>query len=262
MISIGPLALAIERLIAVLGILAFITAAHWLGRKHGKGCENGAWRALIVGLIAARAGFVAQNWPAYAAEPLTVLYVWQGGFSPLIGLAGAAIVLALTLRRSPAILPMGIALAGCGALAFIATTVFVTSAQRPLPPGLIVHSLTGEPHSLDEWEGKPLVINLWATWCPPCRREMPMMVEEAARSPIPILLVNQGESADQVRLWLAVQRLSPAQALLDANHGIAAATGSAGLPATLFIDSKGMIRTLHVGEISRAALLADMRELD
>jgi len=262
MISLGPLAMALERLFAVLGIIAFMAAASWIGRRHGNGSDKAAWRALVIGFIAARLGFVAQNWPAFASEPFSILYVWQGGFSPPAGLAPTAFILVLSLRRSRALLPMGIAFAGSAAAALIATSLFLGSAQRPLPQGLVLHSLTGGTYALDNRKGKPFVINLWATWCPPCRREMPMLVEEAARSPVPILLVNQGEDALSVRAWLDEQGLAQGHVLLDHTQSTAAAIGSTGLPATLFIDSKGVIRELHVGEISRAALRAGLRSLD
>ncbi|ABQ70078.1 MULTISPECIES: TlpA disulfide reductase family protein [Sphingomonadales] len=262
MISVGPLALALERLFAVLGIVAFMAAASWIGRRHGKDSDKAAWRALLVGLVAARAGFVGQNWSAFAVEPLSIFYVWQGGFFPLAGLAAAAISLVLSLRRSPALFPTGMAFVGSAAAALIATSLFLASSQRPLPQGLVLHSLAGEASALDDRKGKPFVINLWASWCPPCRREMPMLIEEAARSPVPILLANQGEDATKVRTWLDGQRLTSAHILLDSDQSAAAAIGSAGLPATLFVDSKGVIRELHVGEISRAALLAGLRELD
>lgn len=262
MISFGPLALALERLFAVLGIATFLTAASWIGRRHEKVSEKAAWRALLVGLLAARLGFVAQNWPGFAVDPQTILYVWQGGFSPLVGLTAAAITLGLSLRRTRVLLPMSIALASSAAAVLAATALLLVSAHKPLPQGLVLHSLAGEASTLDEQRGKPFVINLWASWCPPCRREMPMLVEEAARSPVPILLVNQGEDAERVRAWLQGQNLAPANVLLDQDQRAPAAIGSAGLPATLFVDSKGVIRELHVGEISRAALLAELRELD
>ena len=262
MISIGPLALALERLFAALGIIGFLTAASWIGRRHGRSSEKAAWRALLVGLVAARAGFVGQNWSAFAVEPLSIFYVWQGGFSPLAGLAAAAISLVLSLSRSPALLPTGMAFVGSAAAALIATSLFLASAQRPLPQGLVLHSLAGEASALDDRKGKPFVINLWAIWCPPCRRELPMLIEEAERSPVPILLANQGEDAANVRIWLDGERLTSTHILLDRDQTAAAAIGSAGLPAMLFIDSKGIIRMAHVGEISRAALIAGLRELD
>lgn len=262
MISLGPFALALERLFAILGILLFMAAASWIDRRQGGGSEKAAWRALLVGVLAARLGFVAQNWPAFAVDPATILYVWQGGFSPFAGLSAAAIMLVLSLWTSRARLPMALAFAASAAAAIAATSLFLAAAQRPFPPGLVLHSLDGEARPLDSYRGKPMVINLWATWCPPCRREMPMLAEEAARSPVPILLVNQGEEAAKLRAWLQGEGLTPAPVLIDRDQRLAAATGSTGLPATLFVDSKGVIREVHVGEISRAALLAGLRTLD
>lgn len=262
MISIGPLALALERLIAVLGIIIFMIAASWISRRHGKDSDKAAWYALLIGLAFARVGYVVQNWSSYALDPLNILYIWQGGFSPLIGLAAAAIALVLFLRKSSALLPMGLALTGSAAAALIASSLFIISAEQPLPQGLVFQSLSGEASAMDDRKGKPFVINLWATWCPPCRREMPMMVEEAARSPVPIILANQGEDVAKVKEWLDSQRLTSADVLLDQNQSAIAAIGSAGLPATLFVDSKGIIRAQHVGEISRAALLAGIRDLE
>lgn len=61
MISIGPLALALERLIAVLGIIIFMIAASWISRRHGKDSDKAAWYALLIGLAFARVGYVVQN---------------------------------------------------------------------------------------------------------------------------------------------------------------------------------------------------------
>lgn len=262
MISLGPLALALERLIAILGIFAFLAATSLIGRRHGKPVETSAWIALFAGLLVARFAFVAQNWPAFAAEPAVILYIWQGGFAPLPGLAAAGIVLILSLRKTRALPAMGAAFAGIALASLAATALFLASVQRPLPPDIVLHSLAGDANALDDRKGKPFVINLWATWCGPCQREMPMLVEEASRAPVPILLVNQGEEPAQVRAWLARQGLTPAHILLDRDQRAAAAIGSAGLPTTLFVDSEGMIRELHVGELSRAALLAGMRKLE
>ena len=51
MISVGPLALALERLFAVLGIVVFMATANWIGRRHGPDSDKAAWRALLVGLV-------------------------------------------------------------------------------------------------------------------------------------------------------------------------------------------------------------------
>ncbi|MGE4322629.1 MAG: redoxin domain-containing protein [Sphingobium sp.] len=262
MISLGPLALAMERMIAILGIFAFLSAAGWTGRRHGKIAETAAWMALLAGVLVARLAFVVQNWPAFAAEPATILFVWQGGFAPLPGLAAAGIVLLLLLRGTPALRAMGIAFAVIAATSLAVSALLLGVAQRPLPPDIVVHSLAGDTSVLDARDGRPVVINLWATWCGPCQREMPMLVEEAGRSSVPILLVNQGEAPARVRAWLAARGLSPVHIRLDPGQRAAAAVGARGLPTTLFVDGRGMIREVHVGEISRAALLAGVRKLE
>ena len=169
---------------------------------------------------------------------------WLMAIPPVLFLALAGMFWAGMHRQNPGELP----------------SVFV---GQPAPP-LGGETLPGIPGvtNAELTQGKLTVVNFWASWCPPCRREMPMLIEEAARSPVPILLANQGEDATKVRTWLDGQRLTSAHILLDSDQSAAAAIGSAGLPATLFVDSKGVIRELHVGEISRAALLAGLRELD
>lgn len=74
-----------------------------------------------------------------------------------------------------------------------------------------------------------MVINLWATGCPPCRREMPMMIDVAADSAVPVLLANQTESAAQIRAYLDCQGLPDGAIRLDPGGTLAAAIGSSAL---------------------------------
>ena len=113
--------------------------------------------------------------------------------------------LVLSLRRSPALFPTGMAFVGSAAAALIATSLFLASSQRPLPQGLVLHSLAGEASALDDRKGKPFVINLWASWCPPCRREMPALIAAAKAHPeVRFVFANQGEDADTIaQLYLA-----------------------------------------------------------
>jgi len=127
-------------------------------------------------------------------------------------------------------------------------------------PRLTVTSLEGRPVELGI-PGRPMVINLWATWCPPCRREMPMLIDVARSSEVPVLLVNQGEDAAAIRAFLATQGLADGAILTDPGGGLGQAVASAALPTTLFVNEAGEIAGLHVGEISRPALTAGMRDL-
>ncbi len=61
-------------------------------------------------------------------------------------------------------------------------------------PDISVRDIDGQPVSLQDLAGKPLVINLWATWCPPCRREMPVLAAAQQANPdVRFVFVNQGE---------------------------------------------------------------------
>ena len=155
-------------------------------------------------------------------------------------------------------------LATLGALSAIhvATYTLLAPDARPMPPGIALADLNGRWTELDHAEGEPRVINLWATWCPPCRREMPMVMDVAKQSTVPVLLANQGESVGQIRAYLAGEGLSDDGILTDPGGLLGEATGSPALPTTLFVDGDGNIARIHTGEISRAALTAAIRDLE
>ncbi len=260
-LQLGPLMLATDRAIAVALLWAFVAIGGMLAHRYDIRAAKTAWLALVSGIVAARVGFIASNFSAFRDDPWSMLYLWQGGFSWWLGVATAALVIVVTLGRSRA----GLALLGTtAALAGVngAATLLLAADPRPLPAGIALSTLDGVSTSLDAERGQPMVINLWATWCPPCRREMPMLIDVAAGSTVPLLLANQGENAARIRAYLRQENL-PEQAIrLDAGGALAAATGSSALPTTLFIDGAGRIRKTHAGEISRAALTAAIRDLE
>ena len=89
-----------------------------------------------------------------------------------------------------------------------------------------------------------------------------MLAEIAADSSVPILLVNQGESPDVVRTYLDEQTIGSGDVVLDRGSGLSHALGIGGLPTTLFVDADGLVQRTHLGEISRAALLAELAALE
>lgn len=264
-LEIGPLKIATDRGVAIALFWAFLTIGAVIGRRIGTGTQTGAgrvaWIALIVGLIAGRLGFIIANADAFAAEPASAIAIWQGGFSLWAGVAAAAVVIAVMLRRGPAARWMGGALAGLVAVQLLAAYL-LAPAPRPLPRDLIVADMAMRPIPIDSLRGRPVVLNLWATWCPPCRREMPMMVDVASGSAIPILLVNQGEDAEQVRRYLMQGGLPEGAVRLDPRGLMMDRLAVRAIPTTLFIDANGVIRRTHVGEISRAMLTSAMRDLE
>lgn len=267
-IQIGPLALALDRLVAVGLMLAFLTALDWIVRRYRVAAWQPAGVALLAGLVAARAGHVWEYRESYALEPVAALQAWLGGWDWRAGVAATGLVLLLTMRRRKPVL------AGLGVLGglTLAWAGFLAAGENKsllrLPQALTLERVAAEPGTLPPWQigdlqGRPIVLNLWATWCPPCRREMPMLTRAAATERrAEILLVNQGETPAQITAFLRAQGLDPAHVASDPSGLLSEMTGAGALPTTLFIASDGTVRQVHTGEITRVQLDIAIRSLE
>ena len=148
------------------------------------------------------------------------------------------------------------------AAVFVATAIWgggLFALSRPDPeqklPSLTLSSLQGADVSLAQFEGKPTVVNIWATWCPPCVREMPVLHEAQAANPtVNFVFINQGESAQRVGPWLAARNLSLRNVLLDTQSQTPGVFKQRGLPTTLFFDAKGRLVSTRTGELSAGSL--------
>ncbi|MDE2274998.1 MAG: TlpA family protein disulfide reductase [Burkholderiales bacterium] len=129
-------------------------------------------------------------------------------------------------------------------------------AAPALPlPALTLTALDGRAITLSTLTGRPTVLNLWATWCPPCRREMPLLQQaQAARPDVRFVFVDQGETREQVARFLAGQSLPLRNVLLDSRLAVGAAFGQRALPTTLFFDATGRVVSTRVGALSEATL--------
>lgn len=97
-ITIGPLMLSVDRLVAVAGILAFIAVTSVAARKAGPGVARWSTTGLVVGIIAARIAHVALNWRTFSEDPWRVVAIWQGGFFWPAGVLAALILLLVQVR--------------------------------------------------------------------------------------------------------------------------------------------------------------------
>jgi thiol-disulfide isomerase/thioredoxin len=127
-------------------------------------------------------------------------------------------------------------------------------------PELSLTALDGSVVDLGELRGHPVVINYWATWCDPCRAEMPLLqsrYEEYAPD-LYILGVNAGEDQADVSKFVADLALT-FPVLLDKEYKAEAAFGIMAYPATVFVDSNGMIQARQIGQLDSRLLDAYLK---
>lgn len=256
MMSVGPFSVHVIA-VTLAALIAWLVARSMQHGEPRKTAANLLLDALFVGLIAARIGYVARWWPEYAAAPASIIAIGDGGFDWWIGLPAALIFVCWKSRhvravRRPALMGMA-----AGMLVWGAAQGVLMTLQRATPPlsALQLQTLGAAPISLGSYAGKPVVVNLWASWCPPCRREMPILAKAQSEHPdIVFLMVNEGELAPTVRTFLTLEKLSFDHVLLDQSSLAMHTFGSRGLPTTLFFDAQGKLVDSHMGELTAARL--------
>jgi thiol-disulfide isomerase/thioredoxin len=137
-------------------------------------------------------------------------------------------------------------------------------------PEVTLADREGRMRSLSEWNGRPQVINFWATWCAPCRREIPMLNQLARDGAWPEIALI-GIAVDFREDVLRYLEETPIEytVLIGEQDGLDAAQAfgvvSLGLPFTVFVDKAQRIVTIHVGELHRPqadVILSIVRALD
>jgi thiol-disulfide isomerase/thioredoxin len=122
-------------------------------------------------------------------------------------------------------------------------------AIRPASFQLKFKDLAGKEHSLSEYQGQNIVLNFWATWCPPCMAEMPSLVRLADQlkgKPGFAVLCLSDETAEKIRTKQNVEGL-PAPVFTYDEANLPAIYKTTGIPATFIISSEGKIVFSHVG---------------
>jgi thiol-disulfide isomerase/thioredoxin len=265
-VNLGPLALSSGLLALLFGVIAALATAGFLHRRGYADTGNPLFLILGLGLLGARLAYVAGWWPQYAQQPLSILNIRDHGFDPLAGTLGVIVAALLVGWRRPSLrrplaasVVIGIAATGfAGLLAYKLTA----QAQAPLP-ALQLGDLDGRAVDVESLRGQPTVINLWATWCGPCRREMPVLAEAQRRMPqVRFVFADQGESAATVRQFLQAQQLTLQHVLTDENLQLSNYYNVRGYPTTLFIDARGRLRDTHMGELSPATLADRLQRID
>ena len=153
-----------------------------------------------------------------------------------------------------------------------APTLQPISALRAIVPPVVLPAIRfadagGASRSLEDYRGHGLLLNIWATWCPPCVAEMPALDALAARlaaSRIQVLPVSVDHGgAAAVRAFYAAHGITHLPVLLDPDSGILGTLSLPGIPVTFVIDRAGAARAVLEGSAdwNSAAAVARIRAL-
>ncbi len=114
---------------------------------------------------------------------------------------------------------------------------------------------------LSSYRGKVVVVNFWATWCAPCREEMPALQRVAASEPdVVVLEVDLMEPAEKARSFLDSLGLDRLQPVFDSDGATTRRFGVLSLPSTFFIDKDGVIRHLELAQMTEERIRNGIRK--
>ncbi len=285
--TIGPFLVPTWPVVVVLSLVFAVAAAHHAGKRANLDAkwvrgvaEGSAW----LGLLGARAGYVIAHWSAFQEQPWTAFYFWQPGYLVAAGVALGLAYSGVQLKYRISTLRgryLG-ALAGGYLAGAVVLGAAVLVLHAAVPPGSIrsgqdvpdftLVDLRGETVSLSDLRGRAVVLNFWATWCPPCRREMPLLDNFQSRYgprgltvvgvalDEPVTTVAPFIAAMGVKYPIWVDAPEP-RAGHASSRGLFERFAGVGLPTTVFIRKDGRVLDVHVGELTRALLEERAQEL-
>ena len=134
-------------------------------------------------------------------------------------------------------------------VALVALLAGVAGAASASTPDFTLPARSGGTLSLDELKGQVVMINFWATWCGPCRQEMPLLEQiQQKYEPLGFTVVGINVEPDSAAAQTWLKGVGVAFPILfDRENKVAASFGVAGMPSTVFVDRNGAVRYVHRG---------------
>ena len=284
--TLGPLVLTaflqlIVGFFVAFGLLDVYSRRSKRNLSAGRGILE---RSCLIGLISARLVYAAANWNAYVEAPWSVVFFWLPGYYPILGIAIATVYFIWRIWRIEVSTRWAFGRAALSSVAVTAILIIGINAMVGLfsdPdilrdgdrfPEFVLQSIDGDTVQLADFSGKPVVLNFWATWCPPCRREMPLLNTahlQFADQGLVVLGLAVNEPASVVQPFIdttGVQYpilvdMHSSDGRLGSAASILAMLGPKGLPTTVFLDRNHIIDQLYVGELSWAHLADRITQL-
>jgi peroxiredoxin len=132
---------------------------------------------------------------------------------------------------------------------FTVSTLAASSLEGQVAPDFVLRSATGENLRLSEYRGDVVLINFWATWCGPCRQEMPLLDDLYGRyQRVGFNLLGVNIDEDSRRAMQMVQELGVNfPVLFDENKEVSKLYEVAAMPMTILVDREGIVRHVHHG---------------
>lgn len=264
-ISIGSLSLPLDRLLVLVSFGLAMLVGYIVGRQHKQSADGKIATIFIIAMVVARVVFVIQYWDEYRTDLWSMIDIRDAGFNGWAGLMTVIALTAITYWRQPKIRKALVSGIGAGALLWgvASGALWMIKDTSQKLPTLVVTDLNDDSVELNTIEaGKPRVINLWATWCPPCRREMPVLQQaQKDYTNVGIVFVNQGEHRAVIEQFMAKESLQLRNMVMDSKAMLGQLAGSRALPTTLFINGKGQIVDAHLGELSSATLASKLEKI-
>lgn len=248
-------------LICFLGALAI---ALFAARRKNVRVVDTSLQILLVSLLAARIAFVVTWFDQYWKTPLSMLDIRDGGFNVLAGIVAGCALVAWRAWRQP-ILRTPLA---AGTLTFLLAWAYAapsmeSAAGEVALPAPMVTTFTGQTATLSELaQGKAMVVNLWASWCPPCRREMPLLVEaQKTHKDIAFVFINEDSNLGDALFFARQMKMSTDRIVADPGNSMMRMFRTGALPTTLYYSRDGKLVSTHVGGLSEAMLTRELQGL-
>jgi cytochrome c biogenesis protein CcmG/thiol:disulfide interchange protein DsbE len=142
-----------------------------------------------------------------------------------------------------------------------ASSVYVKPDARKMAPDFVLDDASGKPVRLSDFRGKVVLLNFWATWCAPCRIEIPWFIEfekaEQSRGFATLGVSLDEDGWDAIRPYIEQHKIN--YRVMAGNNDVAQLYGAASLPTTFIIDKSGRIAATHVGLCSKGEYEADIK---
>ncbi len=132
----------------------------------------------------------------------------------------------------------------------------------PAPDFALEELATGQIRRLSDLRGTPVILNFWATWCGPCRAEMPLLQDtyRAYGGTIALIGVDQGEPPQVIQEFLDTYGID-FPIWLDRDMAVGNTYRVMGIPTTYFIDAQGIIRAIHPGQLNERILAEQLQTI-